>query len=110
MIEHVQRTGDVDFKSRRQRLRFLFLLLPQRVVQILQNRHVLRAGIGQIRLIDDVHGAVNDGFLNRLQAIPAANDQLTQRQDEVRFQGKRILIVAVVKVDIHGIDVGITCG
>lgn len=93
-----------------QRLRFLFLLLAQRVVQILKDRHVLRAGIGQIRLIDDVHGAVNDGFLNRLQAVPAADDQLTQGQDEVRFQGKRILIVAVVEVDIHRVDVGIAGG
>ena len=55
-----------------------FILLPQGVVQILQNRYIVRAGVIQVGLIDDVHRTVDDGFLDRLQSIPTADDQLTQ--------------------------------
>ena len=42
MVEHTQRTIDVDFQSRGDTLRLPFLLLPQAVVQITKRRHILR--------------------------------------------------------------------
>ena len=86
VIEHVQRTGDIDFKRRGDVLRLLFLLCQQRIVQILQNRHVFRHGVGQIIPVDHADTAVDDGLFHRLQALLAAYDQLAQGEDEVGFQ------------------------
>ena len=76
MIENVQRTGDVDFKRRRQIMRFGFMLGAQEVVQILKDRHIFRQGICQIILIQVPDAAVDDGLFDRLQAVLAADNQL----------------------------------
>ena len=66
MIENVQRAGDVDFKRRRQIVRFGFMLGAQEVVQILKDRHIFRQGICQIILIQVPDAAVDDGLFDRL--------------------------------------------
>ena len=48
---------------------------------------------------------VNHRFLNGLQTIPPADNQLAQGQNEIRFQRQRIVIVAVIQIDFHRIDV-----
>ena len=63
--------------------RFLLILLHQLIVQILQNRHVLRTGIIEIRLINLMDTAVDDRLFDRLQSFLAADHQLAERQDEV---------------------------
>ena len=98
VIEHIERTGDIDFKRGGDVLRLLFVLPPQLVIQVLQHRHILRRGIVEIVPIDQPHTAVNDGFLHRLQAVLAAYDQLAERKDEVGFQRQRVFIVRVVEV------------
>ena len=108
MIEHVQRTCDVDFKSGRKCFCFLLILLAQCVVQILENRNILRTGIIQVRLIDDMYSTVNDRLFNRLQSISSAHNQFAKRQDKVGFQGQRIILIAVVQIDVHRIDVVLT--
>ena len=105
MIEHIQRTGDIDFQRSGNELSFLFLLLAQTVIEITEDGHIFRLGIIEVVLIHHPHTAVNDGFLHRLQAVLAAHDQLTQGENEVRFQRKRIFLVAVIEVDVHGVDV-----
>ena len=105
MVEHIQRAGDIDFQSRGNKLRFLFLLLAQTVIQITKDGHILRLGVVEVVLIHHPHTAVNNGFLYGLQAVLTAHNQLTQGQNKVRFQRKRIFLVAVIEVDIHGVDV-----
>ena len=105
VVEHIQRAVNVDFQSCCDVLCLLFLLRQQRIVQILQNRHVFRHGVSQIIPVDHADTAVDDGLFHRLQALLAAYDQLAQGEDEVGFQRQRILIVAVVQVQVHGVDV-----
>ena len=78
MIEHIQRTRYIDFQRRGDVLGLLLVLRPQQVVQILQNRHIFRARVVEIILVDQPHTAVDDGFLHRLQTIFTAHDQLAQ--------------------------------
>ena len=47
------------------------------------------------------HAAVNDGFLDGLQTVPASHHQLTQRQQKIRFQRQRAVPAAHVHLDIH---------
>ena len=98
MIEHIQGAGDVDFQRRGNVLRFLLVLGAEQVIQILQDRHILRARVVQVIVVDQPDAAVDDGFLYRLQALFAAHDQLTQRQNEVRFEGQRAFIVRIIQV------------
>ena len=98
MVEHIQGAGNIDFQRRSDVLRFFFLLGQQEVVQILQYRHILRPGVIQVIMVDQPYTTVDDGFLDRLQALLAAHDQLAQRQNEVGFQRQRAFIVRVVQV------------
>ena len=59
-------------------LGLLFLLGEKRLIEILQDRHVLRSRILEVLLIDLMHAAVDDCLLHRLQALLAADDELAQ--------------------------------
>ena len=85
VVEHPQRTIDVDFQCRGNALCLPFFLLPQAVIQITENRHILRLWVIQIFLIDQRQASVNDGFFFRLHAIPCAHDKFAQGKDEIRF-------------------------
>jgi len=104
VVEQVQTTLDVDFQCGGNMMGFFLVLLEQGVVQVLKNGHILRAGVGKIFAINQMHTAVNDGFLHRQQTLLAAHHQLTQRKDKVGFQGQRIILLGVVGIDVHGID------
>ena len=110
MVEHTQRTIDVDFQCRGDTLRLPLFLLPQTVVQITERRHILRLRIVQILLIDQRQAAVNDRLLFRLHAIPCAHDQFTQGKNKVRFHAQRVIIVGIVEVNVHRVDVVLTGG
>ena len=105
MVKHIEGAGHIDFQRRGDVLRLFLVLRPQQVVEVLQDGHILRAGVIEIVLIHQPHTAVNDGFLNRLQALFAAYDQLAQRQDEVGLERQRTFIVRVVQVQIHRVNV-----
>ena len=49
--------------------------------------------------------AVDDGFLNGLQAVLAAHHQLTQGEQKVRLHGQGALVPAQVELDVHRVDV-----
>ena len=51
-----------------------------------------------------MHTAVDDGFLHRQQSFLAAHHQFAQRKNKVSFQGKRVIFLGVVGIDVHGID------
>ena len=105
MVEHPQRTIDVDFQCRGDTLRLPLLLLTQTVVQITKRRHILRLRVVQILLIDQRQAAVNDRLFFRLHAIPCAHDKFAQGKNEVRFHAQRVIIVRIVEVNVHRVDV-----
>ena len=105
MIEDVQRAVNVDFKGSCDALCLRLLLISQNVVEVFENRHFLRLGVCKKLLIDHADTAVNDGLLNRLQAVLAADNQLTHGEDEVGFQRQRVFLFGVVRVDVQRIDV-----
>ena len=86
MVEHVERAGNVDFQSRGDVLCLLFLLPPQLVIQVLQNRHILRLRVAEIIPVHHAHTAVDDGLFHRHEAVLAADNQLAEGEDEVGFQ------------------------
>ena len=105
MIEDVQRAVNIDFKGSCDALCLRFLLISQNVVEVFKDRHFLRLGVCKKLLIDHADAAVNDGLLNRLQAVLAADNQLTHGEDEVRFQRQRVFLFGVVRVDVQRIDI-----
>ena len=105
VIEDVQRAVNIDFKGSCDALCLRFLLISQNVVEVFEDRHFLRLGVCKKLLIDHADTAVNDGLLNRLQAVLAADNQLTHGEDEVGFQRQRVFLFGVVRVDVQRIDV-----
>ena len=110
MVEHPQRTIDVDFQCRGDALRLPLFLFPQAVVQITERGHILRLRVVQILLVDQRQAAVNDRFFFWLHAIPCAHDQFAQGKNKVRFHAQRVIIVRIVEVNVHRVDVVLTGG
>lgn len=104
VVEQVQTALDVDLQCGGNMVGFFLVLLEQGIVQVLKDGHILRAGVRKIFAVDQMHTAVDDGFLHRQQPFFAAHHQFTQRKNKVSFQGKRIIFLRIVGVDVHGID------
>ena len=86
------------------------MLVEQGLVEVRQNRHILRAGIRQIGAVDGFHGTVYHGAFNRFQTRFAAHDQLTERQHKIRLQGQRAVIFGIIQVDVQRIHIVIAGG
>ena len=104
VVEQVQTALDVDLQSRGNMVGFFFVLLEQGIVQVLKDGHILRAGVRKIFAVNQMHTAVNDGFLHRQQPFLAAHHQFAQGKDKVCFQGQGIIFLGVVGIDVHRID------
>lgn len=109
MVEDVEGATDVNLQCRRDEPGFLFRLLQKDSVQISQDGNILRLGLIQIGLINHAHAPVDDGLFNGLEALSTADDELTQGENEVGFQGQRTFVLGVVQIDVHGINV-VTAG
>ena len=72
---------------------FFFILLEQGIVQILKDRHILRAGISEIFAVDQMDTTVNDRLFHREQTFLAADHQFTQGKNKVCFQGQRVIFL-----------------
>ena len=105
VIEDVQGAVNIDFKGSCNALCLRLLLISQNVVEVFEDRHFLRLGVCKKLLIDHADAAVNDGLLNRLQAVLAADNQFTHGENEVGFQRQRVFLFGVVRVDVQRIDV-----
>jgi len=105
VVEHIERTGYVDFKRRCDVLRFLLVLLSQLVIQVFQNGHVFGCGVVEIVAIHKANTTVDDGLVYRLKPVLTTHNQLAQRKNEVGFEGKRVFIVRIVQVQVHGVDI-----
>ena len=104
VVEQIQGAFHIDFQCGGNVVGFLLVLLKQGVVQVLKDGHILRAGVRKIFAVNQMHTAVDDGFLHRQQPFLAAHHQFAQRKDKVSFQGKRIIFLRIVGVNVHGID------
>ena len=78
MVEKVERACAVKLQRRRHPPRLRLGLAQQLLIQILQQRRFGRFQPQRHLPVDQPHTAVNDGFLDGLQALLAAHDQLTQ--------------------------------
>ena len=105
MIEDIQAAVNVDFKGSSNTLRFRLILSEKDVVEVFENRHLLRNGIGEEVLIDEPHASVNECLFHRLKPVFASDNQLTKRQDEVTLECQRAFLFGVVQIDVQRIDV-----
>ena len=110
VVKNVQRARHIQVECLRYPVRLRQVLVEQGLVEVRQNRHILRAGVCQIRAIDSFHGTVYHGAFNRFQTRFAAHDQFTERQHKIRFQGKRTIILGVVEVDVQRIYIVLAGG
>ena len=84
-------------------LRFRLRLLSDLIVKILQNGYILRPGVCHVGSVDCPDASVDQGLFHRFQTVTATGCQLTEGQNEVRFQSQGVIVLAVIQVDIHGI-------
>ena len=110
VVKHIQRAGHIQVECLRYPVRFRQVLVEQGLVEVRQNRHILRAGIRQIGAVDGFHGTVYHGAFYRFQTRFAAHDQLTERQHKIRLQGQRAVIFGVVQVDVQRIHIVLAGG
>ena len=54
MVKHIEGAGHIDFQRRGDVLRLFLVLRPQQVVEVLQDGHILRAGVIEIMMSDSV--------------------------------------------------------
>ncbi len=69
VIEDIQRAMHIDFKGSGNPLCLRLTLTAQDVVEVFENRHLLRDRIGKVVLIHLADAAVDDGLFHRLQPI-----------------------------------------
>ena len=103
VVEEVERAVHIQVKRLGHTVRLRDMLGGEGGHEVGEDRHILRPGICEVRLIDLLHGPVNDVFLNGLQTCLAAHDKLTEGQHEITFQRQRVLFLAVIEVDIQRI-------
>lgn len=85
VIEHVERSGDVDLQRRRKELRFLLVLRPEAIVEVLEYGHILRARVCEIVPVDEPDAAVDDGLFHGLEALLRPDDDVAEGEDKVNL-------------------------
>ena len=110
VIKNIQRAGHIQVQCLRHSVRFRQVLVEQGLVEVRENRHILRAGVCQIGAIDSFHGTVYHGAFNRFQTCFATHDQLTERQHKIRLQGQRAVIFGIIQVDVQRIHIVLAGG
>ena len=105
VVKEVQRTVHIQVQRLSYPVGLRDALCQKRLHQIAQDGHILRSGVGKIRLIDLLHSPVDDGFFDGLQPCLTAHDELAEGQDKVGFQRQRVLLVRVVEIDVQGVHI-----
>ena len=99
MVKDVKAPGNIKLQRRRDTRRFRLRLLQKLVVEVAQNRHFLRVGVCKERTVHVPNGAVNDGLIDGLQALLAADYKLAEGEDKVGFQRKGAVVLGIVEVN-----------
>ena len=105
VVEEVERAVHIQVQRLGHTVRLRDMLGGEGCHEVGEDRHILRPGIREVRLIDLLHGTVDDGFLDGLQPRLTAHDKLTEGQHEIAFQRQRVFFLAVIEVDIQGIHI-----
>ena len=105
MIEHVERSGDVDLQRRRKKLRLFLVLRPEAVVEVLEYGHILRARVCEIVAVDEPDTAVDDGLFHGLEALFRPDDDVAEGEDEVHLERQGVVVVGVVQVQVHRVHI-----
>ena len=101
MVKEVEGACAVKLQRRGDPLGLRLRLAQQLLIQILEQRRFGRFHPQRHLPVHLTHTAVNDGFLDGLQTVPASHHQLTQRQQKIRFQGQGAVPAAHVHLNIH---------
>lgn len=72
VVKNIQTAMHIQFQRCRNPLRLRLRLPLDLVIQIFQQRHILRARVCNIGAVHDPHGTVNDRLFHWLQTVPAA--------------------------------------
>ena len=81
------------------------MLRRQRCVEVGEDRHILRARVCKVGLIDTLHSTVNYGALDGFQPGLAAHNQLTEGQHKIGFKRQRVFVLGIIQVDVQRIQV-----
>ena len=81
------------------------MLRRQRGVEVGEDRHILRARVCKVGLVDTLYSAVNYGALDGFQPGLAAHNQLTEGQHKIGFKRQRVFVLGIIQVDVQRIQV-----
>ena len=81
------------------------MLRRQRVVQVGQDRHILRAWVRKVGLVDPLYRPINYRSFNGFQSGLAAHNQLTKRQHKVGFQRQRVFVLGIIQIDVQRVHI-----
>ena len=89
VVKNIQAAMHIQFQCRRDPLCLRLRLPLDLVIQIFQQRHILRAGVCDIGAVHDPHGTVNDRFFHWLQTVPppAASSQNDKIKSDFNASG-----------------------
>ena len=105
MVEEVEGAVHIQVQCLGHTVGLRDALRQQRLLQVAQDGHILRPGVGEVGLVDLLHRPVDDGFLDGFQPGLAPHDELTEGKHEVTFQRQGVLLVGVVEVDVQGVHI-----
>ena len=77
--------------------------LNQRGVQVGQRRHIIGSAIGKIAGIHRPRRFLDHGLLPEGKRA-GTDDDLEQRHEKIDLERNRVVAVAIVRVDVHGVD------
>ena len=105
VVEYVQGASDIQFQRRCHIGSFRLAHPAQFFIQIAQDGHLLRHGIGKEGTVDLPERAVDDTLFLRPDAFAPAKHQLAQGKHKVGFQAQRFFLIRIIEVQIKRIDV-----
>ena len=105
VVEEIERSRHIQVKRLCHTVGFRQMLLRQRGVEVGEDRHILRARVCKVGLIDTLHSAVNYGALDGFQPGLAAHNQLTEGQHKIGFERQRVFVLGIIQVDVQRIQV-----
>ena len=105
VVEEIERSRHIQVKRLCHAVGFRQMLRRQRGVEVREDRHILRARVCKVGLIDTLHSTVDHGALDGFQPGLAAHNQLTEGQHKIGFECQRVFVLGIVQVDVQRIQV-----